>query len=85
MHCTNIIGGWDYEHMSRITYKDADYANNSRSTDHHHDAMYLPMEGAQSTRPFANCSMDFITDLPPIDSFDSILVMVDQGLTKGVI
>ena len=46
---------------------------------------YLPTEGAQSTRPFANCSMDFITDLPPVNSFDSILVMVDQGLTKGVI
>ena len=46
---------------------------------------YLPTEGAQSTRPFANCSMDFITDLPPINGFDSILVMVDQGLTKGVI
>ena len=29
--------------------------------------------------------MDFITNLPPIDGFDSILVMVDQGLTKGVI
>ena len=44
---------------------------------------YLPTEGAQSARPFANCSMDFITDLPPVDGFDSILVMVDQGLTKG--
>jgi len=29
--------------------------------------------------------MDLITDLPPADSFDSILVMVDQALTKGVI
>ena len=29
--------------------------------------------------------MDFITDLPPVNGFDSILVMVDQGLTKGVI
>ena len=29
--------------------------------------------------------MDFITDLLPISGFDSILVMVDQGLTKGVI
>ena len=46
---------------------------------------YLPTEGAQSAQPFANCSMDFITDLPPVDSFDSILVVVDQGLTKGVI
>ena len=29
--------------------------------------------------------MDFISDLPPVDGCDSILVMVDQGLTKGVI
>ena len=29
--------------------------------------------------------MDFITDLPPVNGFDSILVVVDQGLTKGVI
>ena len=44
---------------------------------------YLPTEAAKSTRPFANCSMNSITDLPPADSFDSILVVVDQGLTKG--
>ena len=29
--------------------------------------------------------MDFITDLPPVDGFDTILVVVDQGPTKGVI
>ena len=29
--------------------------------------------------------MDLITDLPPIDKYDSILVVVDQGLLKGVI
>ena len=29
--------------------------------------------------------MDFITDLPLVGGFDSILVVVDQGLTKGVI
>ena len=29
--------------------------------------------------------MDFITDLPTINTFDSILVVVDQGLSKGVI
>ena len=46
---------------------------------------FLPTEGSHSTRPFANCSMDFIMDLPPVDGFDSILVVVDQGLTKGVI
>ena len=29
--------------------------------------------------------MDLITDLPPADGYDSILVMVDRGLSKGVI
>ena len=29
--------------------------------------------------------MDLITDLPPVDGHDSILVVVDQGLSKGVI
>jgi hypothetical protein len=28
--------------------------------------------------------MDMITDLPMADGFDSILVVVDQGLLKGV-
>jgi Integrase zinc binding domain/Integrase core domain len=46
---------------------------------------FLPTEGAKSTRPFANCSMDLITNLPLSKGFDSILVIVDQGLTKGVI
>ena len=46
---------------------------------------YIPTEGATSTRPFANCSMDLITDLPVADGHDSILVVVDQGLSKGVI
>ena len=46
---------------------------------------YIPTEGAQTTRPFANCSMDMITDLPMVDGQDSLLVIVNQGLTKGVI
>ena len=46
---------------------------------------YQLIEGAKTTRPFANCSIDLITDLPPINGYDSILVVVDQGLSKGVI
>ena len=47
--------------------------------------MFMPTEGSKSARPFLNCSMDLITDLPLAEGFDSILVVVDQGLTKGVI
>jgi Integrase zinc binding domain len=46
---------------------------------------FVPVEGAISTRPFAHCSMDLIMDLPPAEGSDSILVVVDQGLSKGVI
>jgi hypothetical protein len=45
----------------------------------------MPLKGERSTQPFANCSMDLITDLPPVDSCDSILIVVDRGNTKGAI
>jgi hypothetical protein len=45
----------------------------------------MPPKGAKSTRPFASCSMDLITDLPPVDDCDCILVIVDRGNTKGAI
>jgi transposase InsO family protein len=45
----------------------------------------MPIKEAKSTRPFASCSMDLITDLPPVDDCDSILVVVDRGNTKGAI
>ena len=35
--------------------------------------------------PFAHCSMDLITDLPLVKGYDSILVVGDRGLSKGVI
>ena len=46
---------------------------------------FKPVEGAVSTRPFAHCSIDLITDLPPVDRSEALLVVVDQGLLKGVI
>ena len=45
----------------------------------------MPLEGAKSTQPFASCSMDLITNLPPVDRCNSILVVVDRGNTKGAI
>ena len=41
--------------------------------------MYMvvePVNNLKLTDRFGNCSMDLITDLPPADGFDSILVMV---------
>ena len=35
--------------------------------------------------PFQQVSVDFITNLPPSGSFDSVMVIVDHMLTKGVI
>jgi hypothetical protein len=38
-----------------------------------------------TTQLFAVVTTDFITDLPDSEGFDSIMVMVDQNTTKGVI
>ena len=38
-----------------------------------------------TTCPFQQISCNLITDLPPSIGFDSLLVVVDHGLTKGVI
>jgi hypothetical protein len=46
---------------------------------------YIAIEEMNNTRPFAKCSMDLITDLPPVEGYNSILVVVDWGLLKGVI
>ena len=38
-----------------------------------------------ATRPFQQISVDLITGLPPSQGFDSVMVVVDHGLSKGVI
>jgi len=47
-----------------------------------------PLQGISappSNRLFAQIAMDIITDLPKSKGFDSILSVVDHGLTKGII
>jgi hypothetical protein len=46
---------------------------------------YIVIKEANNTRPFAKFSMDLIMDLLPIEGYNSILVVVDQGLSKGII
>ena len=45
----------------------------------------MPIPGPTSTHPFAQISMDFVTDLPPVWGLDSIFSVVDHSLTKGKI
>src|SRR6266550_2751797 len=47
-------------------------------------APLMPIK-SNAKRNFSQVTMDFITDLPLSDGFDSIFIVVDQGLTKGVI
>jgi len=45
----------------------------------------MPIPGPEPFQPFSQCSIDLITDLPISDGYDSIMVVVDHGLTMGVI
>jgi hypothetical protein len=49
--------------------------------------MIPPLSPIKSTTtcPFAVVTTDFTTDLPESEGFDSIMVVVDQNATKGVI
>jgi len=40
---------------------------------------------SEGGRPFSLITTDFITNLPESDSYDSLMVVVDHGSTKGVI
>lgn len=51
----------------------------------HLSAPALTLLSSSATRPFEQVSMDLITGLLASASFDSVMVMVDHGLTKGVI
>ncbi|GBE77221.1 Transposon Tf2-6 polyprotein [Sparassis crispa] len=44
-----------------------------------------PIPADPHALPFSCCTTDFITDLPISNGFDSIMVVVDHDLTKGVI
>jgi hypothetical protein len=45
----------------------------------------LVLVPSSATMPFTFLSVDLVTDLPPLGGFDSIMVVVDHGLMKGVI
>jgi hypothetical protein len=54
-------------------------------TNTHPTAAPLMLIKSHAHRPFQQVTMDFITDLPISNGFDSIFIVVDQGLSKGVI
>ena len=41
-----------------------------------------PLDHAKDPRPFAQISIDLVVKLPKSDGFDSVLTIVDQGLSK---
>ena len=52
---------------------------------HHPSNPALQPVKSEHACPFSLITMDFITDLPLSEGFDSIMVVVDHGSTKGVI
>ena len=52
---------------------------------HHPTRPPLAPISSSSPLPFKQLSVDLITDLPPSNGHDSLMVVVDHGLMKGVI
>ena len=52
---------------------------------HHPTCPPLAPISSSSTLPFKQLSVDLITDLPPLNGHDSLMVVVDHSLMKGVI
>jgi hypothetical protein len=81
MRSRNIIGGQDFESL----FQGCGTCQQFKIDRNPSKPVFMPIKVVKSTRPFASCSMDLITDLPPVDDCDSILVVVDRGNTKGAI
>ena len=87
--CTLNLLQWDYwwpgmttyvwKYIARCTVCQANKVNT------HPTIPALSSLKSDCTCPFQQVSVDLITNLPPSESFDSVMVIVDHGLTKGVI
>ena len=78
-------GGLVCEPLSKITSKDVEPANNLRSTD---TPLNQPLSPPKGRKPPDHLRIAPWTSSPTshrTKNFDSILVVVDQGLSKGVI
>ena len=51
----------------------------------HPTTLPLSLIKSDATHPFSLVTTDFITDLPKSEGYDLLMVVVDHGLTKGVI
>jgi len=60
------------------------FVNRTKFNTHPTTPPFVPIPSSASC-PFQQVSYDLITDLPTSSKFDSVLIMVDHGLTKGVI
>ncbi len=61
------------------------YCQQFKINQHPSKLVLMPIPSPMSTHPFAQISMDFITDLSPVRGHDSLFSVVDHGLTKGII
>jgi len=81
---TIYIGGQVYNNGSRVISRNILSAKSTRLINQAY--LYSSQFLDQATiAPFAYCSMDFITSLPFSKGYDSILSIVDHGMSKGIV
>ena len=87
--CTYTLLSWDYWWPGMLSFIRRFIAGSTlcqqMKVNTHPTVPPLSPLPSTCSRPFQQLSVDLITGLPPSDSFDSLLVVVDHGLLKGVI
>lgn len=69
---------WNYVHGCAVCQQ-------TKINTHPTVPLLMPIPAKPHAYPFKTTSVDFITDLPPSNGYDSLMVMADHDATKGVI
>ena len=72
-------------HLSTLSFLDSLVCQQNKINHHHPTCPPLAPIPSSSFLPFKQLAVDLVTDLPPSNGHDSLMVMINQSLTKGVI
>ena len=72
-------------HLSRATYKDAHYINKWKLIHIYQHPLLAPIKADPHVYPFSTVTIDFITDLPEPNRYNTLYVIINHNLIKAIV